>query len=110
SAAGLETDAATTPPPDIAPAAELPPEPPPAAPKPPAPPRLVGKARAVAGKGAVIVGQDGTTVKYRKKCTACGFEDSCWHSMRITPGVTGSAFFCPKCKKRREVQIQGYSG
>ena len=29
------------------------------------------KGRAVAGKGAIIVGQDGKTVKFRMKCTVC---------------------------------------
>jgi hypothetical protein len=63
--------------------------------------------RAVAGKGAVIVGQDGTTVKYRKKCTECGFEDTSWRSIPITRGTTRSSFHCPKCRKARVVEIHG---
>jgi hypothetical protein len=65
----------------------------------------VVRGRAVAGKGAVIVGQDGTTVKYRMKCTVCGHEDSSWRSASITRGTTRSSFFCPKCRKRREVEV-----
>lgn len=65
--------------------------------------------RAVAGKGVMIVGQDGINVKYRKKCTACGYEDSCWNSMPIPTGSTRVSLFCPKCKKRRDGEIQGYS-
>jgi hypothetical protein len=63
--------------------------------------------RAVAGKGAVIVGQDGTTVKYRKKCTECGFEDTSWRSIPITRGTTRSSFHCPKCRRARVVEIHG---
>jgi len=68
-----------------------------------------GRARAVAGKGAVIVGQDGTTVKFRKKCTECGHEDSSWKTMPITRGTTRVAFFCPKCHKQRHVEVHGHT-
>jgi hypothetical protein len=69
-----------------------------------------GKARAVAGKGTVIVGQDGKTVKFRMKCTVCGFEDSSWQNMNITRGVTRKVFYCPKCRKRCNVEIHGHVG
>jgi hypothetical protein len=65
-------------------------------------------ARAVAGKGAVIVGQDGTTVKYRKKCTMCGHEDSSWRAISITRGTTRVSYFCPKCRRTCAVEIHGY--
>jgi hypothetical protein len=65
--------------------------------------------RAVGGKGVMIVGQDGVNVKYRKKCTVCGHEDSSWNTMPIPTGSTRVGFFCPKCKKRRDGEIQGYS-
>jgi GYF domain 2 len=65
------------------------------------------KARATAGRGVVIVGQDGTTVKYRKKCTTCGFEDSSWKTMAIARGTTRLSFFCPKCRKKRDGEIHG---
>jgi len=75
---------------------------------PPLQPKHVRKGRAVAGKGAMIVGQDGTHVKFKKKCTTCGHEESTRHTLKIANGVTRIAFFCPKCRKRREVEINGY--
>ena len=63
--------------------------------------------RATAGIGAVLVSQDGYNVHYRKKCSQCGFEDTCRSTMLISIGTTRSHFFCPKCRKNREVQIQG---
>jgi hypothetical protein len=65
--------------------------------------------RAIGVKGVMIVGQDGTNVKYRKKCTVCGNEDSCWNTMPIPTGLTRVSFFCPKCRKRRDGEIQGTS-
>jgi hypothetical protein len=65
-------------------------------------------ARAVAGKGVSIVGQDGTTVKYRVKCPTCGREDPSAKSMPIPRGTARVGFFCKKCKKRREADINGY--
>lgn len=63
--------------------------------------------RAVSVKGAVLVIQDGYLVYYRKLFSACGFEDNCRSTMLISTGITRSHFFCPKCRKSREVQIQG---
>ncbi|HEY7159211.1 MAG TPA: GYF domain-containing protein [Gemmataceae bacterium] len=63
--------------------------------------------RAIAGNGAVLISQDGYNVHYRKKCSQCGFEDTCRSTMLISIGTTRSHFFCPKCRKNREVQIQG---
>jgi uncharacterized protein DUF4339 len=71
------------------------------------PPEPARKRRAVALRGAVIVSQDGVVVHYRKKCTQCGFEDRCRSSMSISNGMTRAHFFCPKCRKARDVQIQG---
>jgi hypothetical protein len=64
--------------------------------------------RAVAGKGVVLIGQDGATVKYRGKCGTCGREDSSWKSIPVPRGSTRVGFFCPKCRKRREGEILGY--
>jgi hypothetical protein len=69
-----------------------------------------GKARAVAGKGTIIVGQDGVTVKFRMKCTVCGYEDSSWKNMTISRGTTRHPFYCPKCRKRCQVEIHGHVG
>jgi uncharacterized protein DUF4339 len=64
--------------------------------------------RAVAGKGATIVGQNGTTVKYRMKCTTCGHEDSSYRSVPITRGTKRVSFFCPKCRRSCAVEIHGH--
>jgi len=85
----------------------LPEEASPTAPAPPSPEKKkVKKGRAIAVKGAVIVAQDGLTAKYRKKCTTCAHEDSSWNTLRIASGTTRSVYFCPKCRKKREVELQ----
>ncbi len=79
----------------------------PPAPTPPAPPKKpVKKGRATAVKGAIIVSQDGTNAKYKNKCPVCSTEGTSWHSMRITPSVMRAVFFCTKCSKKRDVEIQ----
>ena len=65
------------------------------------------RAVATAVKGADIVGQDGVEARYRMKCTECGHKDSSCRTIKIVPKTTKSGFFCPKCKKRREVIILG---
>jgi outer membrane biosynthesis protein TonB len=97
-------------PPEPAAAAECKVEPkaPPAVNRPVPAPKPVRKGRAVVVKGAVITYQDGSSVKYRKKCSVCGFEDHLWNSMPILGGTTTSTFFCPKCRKVRPVEIQGF--
>lgn len=86
------------------------PDKPVAPPSPPVPRKeTVRKRRAVVVSGAVIVNQDGTVVRYRKKCTKCGQEDGNTASMPIPSGMTRASFFCPKCRKLRDVQIQGMS-
>jgi hypothetical protein len=76
--------------------------------KPPRPPlEPPKKRRAVGLKGAILLAQDGVSVQYRKKCWQCGFEDGCRSSMRIGQGVVRAHFYCPKCRKNRDVQIQG---
>jgi hypothetical protein len=64
-----------------------------------------GKSRAVAGKGAIIMAQDGTNVKFKKKCTTCGWEDSSWKSMPITRGTLRVNFYCEKCRRQRQVEL-----
>ena len=66
------------------------------------------KRRAVGVKGADIVNQDGARVQYRKKCTKCGHEDSSRSSMPIPNGTVRAGYFCPKCRKRQPVEIQGF--
>jgi len=96
--AASATPAAGEPAPAESPAA------PPVAPRAAVPAR---SARATAGKGAIIIGQDGKTVKYRGKCSTCGKEDASWKSVAIPRGSARFSFFCPKCRKRQEVEIYG---
>lgn len=63
--------------------------------------------RAVAGLGAVICGQDGKTVRFTKKCTTCGKEDRSTSTATIVRGTMRTGFFCPKCRRRRQVEIHG---
>jgi hypothetical protein len=66
------------------------------------------KGRAVAGKGAMISGQNGTTVQFRKKCTVCGHEDSARSTIPIRHGLMRVGYFCPKCRRLRQVELQGF--
>jgi hypothetical protein len=67
------------------------------------------KLRALAIRGAKITGQDGITLQFRKTCTTCGHEDPSRTSMTIRTGKTRIVFYCPKCRKPRDVEIQGLS-
>jgi hypothetical protein len=66
-----------------------------------------GQRRAVAGPGAVISGQDGKTVRFTKKCTKCGKQDRSTSTATIVAGTMRFGFFCPKCRRRQPVEIQG---
>jgi hypothetical protein len=68
------------------------------------------KGRATAVTGAVIIGQDGEFVQYKKKCVLCGLEDATRNRMPIRNGVTRENFYCPKCRKMGTVAIQGITG
>jgi len=91
---------------DLVPEAEA--EAPTPEPPPPVKPKHVKKGRAVAGKGVVIVGQDGVYVKFKKKCTVCSHEDSSRSMLKIVNGVTRLNFYCPKCRKSHEAVMNGY--
>jgi GYF domain 2 len=69
--------------------------------------KIVKKLRALAIRGAKITGQDGVTMQIRKICTTCGHEDPARISMAIRIGKTRIIFYCPKCRKARDVEIQG---
>lgn len=69
-------------------------------------PKPASKGRAVALRGADIVSQDGTQARYRMKCETCKHQDSSCHALTITSKTFKKSFFCPKCRKRREVTIQ----
>ncbi len=63
--------------------------------------------RVVGATGAIILGQDGTSVKYKKKCPKCGTEDSSVRTMQIRSGINRDRYFCQKCKKLQHVEIHG---
>jgi GYF domain 2 len=57
-------------------------------------------------KGAEITGQDGVDARFRMICTTCGTKDASCRTIKISNKTTKSNYFCPKCRKRREVVIQ----
>ncbi len=61
--------------------------------------------RVVGSSGAVVLGHDGTSVRYRKKCPKCGYEDSSSRTMAIRSGVNRDRFFCQKCRRLQQVEI-----
>jgi hypothetical protein len=76
--------------------------------RPMVPPQEPVKKRRVLGvKGGVISSQDGEVVKYRKQCLKCRYADVALTTMRIRSGITRVNFFCPKCKKSQQCEIQG---
>jgi hypothetical protein len=88
-----------------APAEDAKPTPAPAAPAPPKHP--VKQARAIAIRGLIISGQDGTHVQFKKKCAVCGHEDPNKVRVPIKNGMNRMSFFCKKCKKVRQAEFQG---
>jgi hypothetical protein len=70
-------------------------------------PYTAPKRRAVAVTGAAIVSQDGTRVRFRKKCAACGYEDQSWSTLQITLGSMKTTFCCSKCLKKQGVEMRG---
>jgi hypothetical protein len=83
---------------------------PPTVPAPPeqakAPTKMEKRGTATVIKGAILAGQDGAYARYRMKCTTCGHIDSSCRTIQITNKTTKANFFCPKCKKGREVVVQ----
>ncbi len=69
-------------------------------------PTAAKKGMATAIKGADIAGQDGAYARYRMKCTVCGHKDASCRTIPIANKMIKVGFFCPKCKKRRDVVIQ----
>jgi hypothetical protein len=107
---GLAEEVAEPPEEEVAeqPAEEDPEElPPPEVQKPAPPTQPVRKKRVIGAKGAIIVHQDGKTVKVRKKCIKCGFENTSRTTLPIRVGVMRMSFFCPKCRRLQPVEITG---
>jgi len=90
----------------VAPAGPALAEPPVPAPAPRKEPRA-RQGRATAGRGAVLVSQDGVSVKFRKKCTTCGHLDTSWNTIPIRNGIMRAGFYCIKCRKHRDVEVHG---
>ena len=61
----------------------------------------------ISATGAVVVGQDGRTVQFRKKCRKCGHEDNARSTLPIRNGTSRAIYFCPKCRKPSDVEIRG---
>jgi hypothetical protein len=66
--------------------------------------------KATAVSGAIVVSQDGKHVRFRKKCTVCQHEATSWGTMAILPGTMRTTFYCPNCRKSREVLLRGMQG
>lgn len=64
---------------------------------------------AVALQGAVIIEQQKTSLKYKKKCEKCGWVENGTSSMFVPSkgSKTTTQFMCPKCKNSQKVTIQG---
>ena len=67
----------------------------------------VRKRRVTGIKGAILLGQDGSDARIRKKCIKCGTEDRSRSTLKIFPGVSRTTFFCPNCRRLSPVEIMG---
>lgn len=59
--------------------------------------------------GGILNSQDGTHVRFTKKCNVCNKEDSCRSTALIRSGCTRVAYYCRTCRKSRQVEIFGMS-
>lgn len=64
---------------------------------------------AIVLQGAVIIEQQGTNMKYKRKCEKCGWIDGSTVSSSSPSknSKTNSTFSCPKCKNNQRIEIQG---
>jgi len=86
------------------------PSPPAAAPPPsqtvrPAAPAKPRPKRVISIRGGVLAGQDGEKVQFRKKCETCGHLETSRTTSIIRIGSFRVPFFCPKCRRGRQVEI-----
>jgi Zn finger protein HypA/HybF involved in hydrogenase expression len=68
----------------------------------------------VALKGCVILSQEnkgsGSMVRYKRKCESCSWLDTLTSNQSVSNSkgtIFKSIYYCPKCKSKNEVQIQG---
>jgi phage terminase large subunit GpA-like protein len=65
---------------------------------------------AIALTGAVLLGDDGRTMRYQQRCENCGTLQPGTISMQVPQGshtTAQSSFNCVKCRSRNEVRIRG---
>jgi len=79
----------------------------PAEAEPPPAPSKPRQRRVLSVKGGILASQDGQAVKFRKQCLRCGYRDTSMTTRPIRPGVTRVNFYCPKCKKSQQTEVQG---
>jgi hypothetical protein len=79
----------------------------PAKANPPPAPSKPRERRVLSVKGGILASQNGQAVKFRKRCLRCGYADTSMTTMPIRPGVTRVNFYCPKCKKSQQTEVQG---
>jgi GYF domain 2 len=65
------------------------------------------KGFATAVRGAVIISQNGETVRFKKKCAKCGYQSASNATVPVGNEDIRRSFFCPKCQRIREIVIQG---
>jgi ribosomal protein S27AE len=70
-------------------------------------PKSTRSFRVTGSRGAIVLGSDGTFVRYRKKCPKCGTEDSSVRTLQVRSGINRDRYFCQKCKKLQQVEIHG---
>lgn len=66
-------------------------------------------AQAIAMTGAIIEEQNGSTMKYLKRCNYCGDvpNSSTTSSIPSIGNIFTSTFHCSKCGKNTELKIKG---
>jgi len=67
------------------------------------PPR---KLRVLGIKGGIMVSQNDGVLRYRKKCDVCGQPEPSVTNTPIRSGMTRVSYYCRKCRKSRQIEIQ----
>jgi hypothetical protein len=61
--------------------------------------------RVVSIRGGILCSQDGVSVRFKKKCEKCGYEDAARSVAPIRTGSMRISFYCRKCRKSRTVEM-----